>query len=170
MKFCFGDIVVVDDNLIGVVVKSFESDVILSDTNFIDKENRHDVYVREYNTIINYPECKMQRYMVRHKYLNEEEMQYQKNAIASPIKSFLSYSNKSELTKEELKKIFANNLRYYMDKEDINVTDLAKKLNIKRSTFADWYNAVHYPRIDQIQLLAEYFSITKSNLIEERRR
>jgi hypothetical protein len=38
MKFCFGDIVVVEENLIGVVVKSWE-------------DGEHDIYVREYNGI-----------------------------------------------------------------------------------------------------------------------
>ena len=74
MKFCFGDIVVVDENLIGVVVKSwirYEK----------EKQYIYEVYVREYNSIQSYEENKIERYMVRHKYLNEEEIEYQRNAI-----------------------------------------------------------------------------------------
>ena len=71
MKFCFGDIVVVENTLIGVVIKSW-----ISNTG-----NNYDVYVRMHNKIINYPEHGIQRYMVRHKYLNEEEFEYQYNAI-----------------------------------------------------------------------------------------
>lgn len=74
MKFCFGDIVVVDDGLIGVVVKSWCRSLQGNEPNY-------DVYVRVYNGIKNYPESKMQRYMVRHKYLSEEEKEYQKNAV-----------------------------------------------------------------------------------------
>lgn len=71
MKFCFGDIVVVEGNLIGVVVKSWiEKDCVT-----------HDVYVREFDAINNYRENDMQRYMVRHKELDENEMEYQRNAI-----------------------------------------------------------------------------------------
>ena len=70
MNFCFGDIVVVDGENIGVVVKSWTG-----------KEPNHDVYVRMYNKIVNYKESEMQRYMVRHKYLNEEELEYQHNAV-----------------------------------------------------------------------------------------
>lgn len=70
MKFCFGDIVVVEGNLIGVVVKSWTS-----------IENNYDVYVRSYNRILNYPESDIERYMVRHKELNEEEMEWQSNAV-----------------------------------------------------------------------------------------
>lgn len=72
MKYCFGDIVVVEQDLIGVVVKSW--------INSTDGPN-HDVYVRNWNGIRNYKESEMQRYMVRHKELSEEELIYQKNAI-----------------------------------------------------------------------------------------
>ena len=70
MKFCFGDIVVVEGNLIGVVVKSW-----------VSRENNYDAYVRSFNKILNYPESKMERYMVRHKELNEEELEWQSNAV-----------------------------------------------------------------------------------------
>ena len=72
MKFCFGDIVVVDRVNIGVVVKSW----ITSNNTII-----HDVQVRMYNSIKQYKEEEIQRYMVRHKYLDDEELFYQNNAI-----------------------------------------------------------------------------------------
>lgn len=75
MKFCFGDIVVVEENLIGVVVKSW---VTYSKGN---KIKNYDVYVRMKNNIVNYKEEEMERYMVRHKYLNEEELEYQHDTI-----------------------------------------------------------------------------------------
>ena len=74
MKFTFGDIVVVDEIEIGVIVKSW---IHPTDTK---KEYNYDVYVRDYNGIKNYKE-EIQRYMVRHKYLSEEEQEYQFNAI-----------------------------------------------------------------------------------------
>ena len=71
MKFCFGDIVVVDDIQIGVIVKSWCGRTV----------NDYDVYVRSYNKIKNYKEFEIERYMVRHKYLSDEEVVYQHNAI-----------------------------------------------------------------------------------------
>lgn len=68
MKYCFGDIVVVEDYFIGVIVKSW-----------LDKT--HEVYVRNYNSIKTYKEDEIEQYMVRHKYLDEEEIEYQYNAI-----------------------------------------------------------------------------------------
>lgn len=73
MKLCFGDIVVVEEILIGVVVKCWGRSLQGNSPSY-------DIYVRNYNTIENYPENKVERYMVRHKYLNEEEVEYQKNA------------------------------------------------------------------------------------------
>ena len=77
MKLCFGDIVVIEENLIGVIVKSW---VTYSQGKSI---HNYDVYVRMKNAIVNYQENEIERYMVRHKYLSEEEMEYQLNSINS---------------------------------------------------------------------------------------
>jgi hypothetical protein len=82
MILCFGDIVVVEGDLIGVVVKSWVND----NWTFNEKKDifvQHDVYVRVYNEIRTYREERVERYMVRHKELNEEEIQYQRNAISN---------------------------------------------------------------------------------------
>lgn len=75
MQFCFGDIVVVEGDKIGVVVKSWVT------FRKGERINNHDVYVRMCNEIKNYKESEMQRYMVRPKYLSEEELEYQRNAV-----------------------------------------------------------------------------------------
>lgn len=67
-RFLFGDIVVVENNLIGVVVKTWEK---LFDGYY------YEIYVRSYNKIIEYDENEIDRYRVRHKELNEEELMYQ---------------------------------------------------------------------------------------------
>ena len=65
--YLFGDIVIVDVNQIGVVVKTWEN----------SNGFRYEVYVRSYNKIIEYEEREISRYRVRHKYLDEEELYYQ---------------------------------------------------------------------------------------------
>ena len=72
MKYCFGDIVVVEETQIGVVVKSWIRN---------NEEIIYEVYVRNLNGIKEYKEKDIQRYMVRHKELSEEETEYQNNAI-----------------------------------------------------------------------------------------
>ena len=64
------------------------------------------------------------------------------------------------------REVLANNLKYYMDKHNVTRNDLVDDLNIAYMTISDWINAKTYPRIDKIELLAHYFQIEKSDLIE----
>lgn len=66
------------------------------------------------------------------------------------------------------KDIFSKNLKMYMDDKDISRTQLAEILDTPYSTLSDWVNGKKYPRIDKIELLANYFGIDKSDLIEEK--
>lgn len=79
MKFTFGDIVVVEDNLIGVVVKCWGPPI--TGPNVGKKGCKYEVYVRSWNSIAEYEEDQMERYLVRHKELSEEEMEWQANAV-----------------------------------------------------------------------------------------
>lgn len=65
------------------------------------------------------------------------------------------------------KQVFAKNLQRYMDKENIDRYKLCIDLNFKYSTVSEWLAAKKYPRIDKIEMLANYFNILKSDLIEE---
>lgn len=65
-------------------------------------------------------------------------------------------------------KIFSENLKYYMNKTGTTRYQLCKALNLPYTTFAGWYNAQIYPKIDKIEMLANFFNITKSDLIEDR--
>ena len=78
MNFTFGDIVIVDRIYIGVIVKSWIRN---------NKDIFHEVYVREYNSIKEYNEKDIERYLVRHKYLTEEEVEFQHNATHPFISS-----------------------------------------------------------------------------------
>lgn len=66
------------------------------------------------------------------------------------------------------KEIFAKNLRYYMEINKKDRNDICNLLGFKYSTFSDWYNGNKYPRIDKIEILANYFGIEKSDLIENK--
>ena len=59
------------------------------------------------------------------------------------------------------KEIFAKNLNYYMNINQKNRSDVCRDLDIPYSTFTDWCNANIYPRIDKIEMLANYFEIKK---------
>lgn len=66
------------------------------------------------------------------------------------------------------KEVFAENLKYYMERSNVNAAEICDALNIKKSTFSCWVTAAAYPRIDKIELLANYFNIKKSALVEKR--
>lgn len=66
------------------------------------------------------------------------------------------------------KDIMAQNIRYYMSLYKVNQTEICNTLGIKMPTFSDWVNAKTYPRIDKIELMANYFGISKSDLVEKR--
>ncbi len=68
----------------------------------------------------------------------------------------------------EEKKIFADNLNYYMNKHGKTQADLIADLGINKSTISTWCNGIKMPRMGTIQTLADYFGIMKSDLIEER--
>lgn len=76
MKLLFGDIVVVEGNLIGVVVKNWGRS-----TTGTEKPAHCEVYVRNYNAIKEYPLSKVERYQVRHKELDDDELYYQSVGI-----------------------------------------------------------------------------------------
>ena len=68
----------------------------------------------------------------------------------------------------ENKQVMAKNIRYYMEKNGLNATDLALELDFKYSTVLDWLKANTYPRIDKIEMMANYFKIEKSDLVEDK--
>jgi transcriptional regulator with XRE-family HTH domain len=66
------------------------------------------------------------------------------------------------------KNIFATNLKRYMALNDKSRKDLANDLDISYYTVTDWVKGKKYPRMDKVEILANYFGILKSDLIEEK--
>ena len=70
--------------------------------------------------------------------------------------------------KVENKEIFANNLSFYMEQKGVDRNTLCADLDLKYTTVRDWLKGITYPRIGKIELLANYFNINKSDLIENK--
>lgn len=64
--------------------------------------------------------------------------------------------------------VFARNLRKYMERSGKTQRDMAEIVGVSSATMSDWLNEKKYPRIDKIEILANYFQILKSDLIEEK--
>ena len=67
------------------------------------------------------------------------------------------------------KEIFAKNLTYYLRIQGKEQKEVASDLGVAPSTFNEWVKGKKYPRIDKIELLANYFKIKKSDLIEDKK-
>lgn len=65
------------------------------------------------------------------------------------------------------KEIMAKNIKKYMDLKGVNQTEMCNALGFKFMTLSDWLHAKTYPRIDKIEMMANYFGISKSDLVED---
>ena len=66
------------------------------------------------------------------------------------------------------KSVFAKNLQRQMDINQKTRKDVCDALGFSYYTFSDWVNGKKYPRMDKVEMLANYFGILKSDLIEEK--
>ena len=66
------------------------------------------------------------------------------------------------------KAIMSKNLKYYIERSGKDRRELADTWGFPYSTVTDWINGKKYPRIDRIEIMADYFGILKSDLIEEK--
>lgn len=64
------------------------------------------------------------------------------------------------------KEIMAQNIQRLMEKHGKDRNDICRDLGFKYTTFTDWINGNTYPRIDKIELMANYFNVSKSDLVE----
>lgn len=66
------------------------------------------------------------------------------------------------------KEIMAKNLKRYIAESGKDRKELAKLWGFPYSTVTEWINGKKYPRIDRIEIMADYFGILKSDLIEDK--
>ena len=66
------------------------------------------------------------------------------------------------------KKIFANNLIRLMEVNGKSRRDVCDALEFNYFTFTDWINGKKTPRMDKVEKLSQYFSVSISDLLEEK--
>lgn len=67
------------------------------------------------------------------------------------------------------KEIMAKNIKRLLEEHDMSQTDLCNALGFKFMTVSDWVNAKSYPRIDKIEMMANFFGVSKADLVEEQK-
>lgn len=66
------------------------------------------------------------------------------------------------------KEIFARNLAFYIERSGKTQKELSLEWDVPTSTINNWVMAKKYPRMDKVELMANYFGILKSDLIEDK--
>ena len=64
------------------------------------------------------------------------------------------------------KEIFSINLKRLMEQKGVSRQDLSDVLGVSYFTISDWVKGKKYPRMDKVEMLADYFGVLKSDLIE----
>lgn len=67
------------------------------------------------------------------------------------------------------KNIFADNLNYYLKRSHENQNDLCNLCGVSSSTASGWCTGSITPRMDKVQLMADHFGCSISDLIESRK-
>ena len=67
------------------------------------------------------------------------------------------------------KETMAKNLKYYIERSGKDRRELAEIWGFPYSTITEWINGKKYPRIDRIEVMADYFGVLKSDLIEDKK-
>lgn len=65
------------------------------------------------------------------------------------------------------KEVIANNIKRLLKANNKTRSDLSTALNVPYTTVSDWINGKKYPRIDKIEMMANYFNVPKSALVEK---
>lgn len=72
------------------------------------------------------------------------------------------------MTELEQKKIFSRNLNRLIEKSDKKQIDIASDLNVSPQALNTWVKGIAIPRMNRIQALADYFGVSKSDLVDDK--
>ena len=72
------------------------------------------------------------------------------------------------MSEEKIRKVFSKNLKYYLEANEKQPVDIVRDLKIPFSTVSSWMNALKMPRMGNVELLAKYLHVEKSDLLEEK--
>lgn len=70
------------------------------------------------------------------------------------------------MSEEQERLIFSKQLNYYLEQTHKTQSDLVNDLGFNKSTVSTWCSGTKMPRMNKIQILADYFGVNKSDLIE----
>lgn len=72
------------------------------------------------------------------------------------------------MSDEEQKKIFSENLLRYLSESGKTQREVADAIQVSPQTFNTWCQGIALPRMGKVQMLADYFRIKKSDLLDRK--
>ena len=63
--------------------------------------------------------------------------------------------------------IFAKNLRYYLEANQMTQVELSKKLNVGTTSVYNWCAGIKIPRMDKVDKMCQIFGCKRSDLITD---
>ena len=63
------------------------------------------------------------------------------------------------MTSDAMKRVFSNNLNRIMYEKHKKQSDIVNTLGFKQPTVSAWMKGEKYPRMDKVQILAEYLGV-----------
>lgn len=72
------------------------------------------------------------------------------------------------MSENEQRAVFTKNLNRYLSFSEKSQKEVADAIGVSPQTFNTWVKGIALPRMSKVQLLADYFGIQKSDLLEEK--
>lgn len=70
------------------------------------------------------------------------------------------------MSDSEMRRLFANRLRHYLNANGYTQADMARYMNVSTATTAKWCTGITIPRVDKIQSICNWLGIEKSDLLD----
>lgn len=70
---------------------------------------------------------------------------------------------------EESRRILVDNLNKYLKQKGKKRSDMASELGLPTSLLYGWFSGVSYPRIENLERIADYFGVSITQLVDEGR-
>lgn len=68
------------------------------------------------------------------------------------------------LTEEEQRRVTCKNLKRLLEEKDLSAAEVGRRIGVSESTARSWFNGQRYPRIKQLQALAEFFGVSRADI------
>lgn len=72
------------------------------------------------------------------------------------------------MSEKEYIETFTKNLKHQLTKKGKTQTELSRDLGLSKTTVSSWFNGYRMPRMDKIDMLCNYFNVSRSDLLEDK--